>query len=625
METAPRVAEFCTSTKEDQDDGFGLPGITLPLDYSPEALNAYGVSTRSLFPSSLDCRDIESGYINQPILTFRELKMIRLINQFTDREAWVSKAFEESYMEAYRDDILKDPEVTQKMANWLMSELKFKALVAKRTNNVINIYNGDVVKSDSVLMGHLHEELKMAIKGLEKGLSSFSEYRSATEPREFDYVHPSFFPLVFGESRVLRDRTIGLDDAVENMGKGEILEVPKDPGPSRKDLSWNIASRSDIGPRPYSSRFQWLPSNVLFRPDGTCYFSSYINSIHPQRNQKLYPMIEKALDKIILMWDMALTPLKTVLHSRSRIDLQEVQYKDISPGKTEPRPKIRDDETRTKYEERIRDWRKRNFVAVQPEPGVFAPIAIPPQILEDLPKEEKSKHRIEDKMDLKEEYGHRGLQVIVKLTEYSMTPEEPRFETEWHVEGQINEHICASAVYCLEDENTDVHDLEFRQIADTLPLADLEFDRGDSVWLEQIFGLHNNEPAVQHVGNMCFSEGRAIAWPNALQHRGIATLKDRSKTGYVHILQFMLVDPNIRIISTANVPPQRLDWKKEAEETSVDVRKLPLEDKLKILKREGNFPWALQEAKNILRGAREERRAFNHYQDVAYHSKNVIL
>lgn len=171
----------------------------------------------------------------------------------------------------------------------------------------------------------------------------------------------------------------------------------------------------------------------------------------------------------------------------------------------------------------------------------------------------------------------------------------------------------------------EINALEFRQIVDLEPLADIEYDRGDTVWLEQIFGLHNNEPAVQNVGTVNIMDGRAVAWPNTLQHRGILRLQDKTKTGYAHMVQFMLIDPNIRIISTANVPPQRLDWKREADNLSIDVTKLSLEEKLKILPREGGYPWVLQEAKDILREARHERREFNRYQDVAYHSKVVAL
>jgi hypothetical protein len=61
MESTPRTP---ISTKIEQpDDHLALPGAGLPLDHTPEALNLYGVKTRSLFPTVLDDRDIERGYI----------------------------------------------------------------------------------------------------------------------------------------------------------------------------------------------------------------------------------------------------------------------------------------------------------------------------------------------------------------------------------------------------------------------------------------------------------------------------------------------------------------------------------------------------------------------------------
>jgi hypothetical protein len=48
---------------QEPDDRLTLPGFGLRLDYTPEAMNSYGVRTRSLFPTVLDDRDIEAGYI----------------------------------------------------------------------------------------------------------------------------------------------------------------------------------------------------------------------------------------------------------------------------------------------------------------------------------------------------------------------------------------------------------------------------------------------------------------------------------------------------------------------------------------------------------------------------------
>jgi len=40
-----------------------LPGFGLPLDFYPVAPDAYGIKKRSLFPTAVDNRDIDRGYI----------------------------------------------------------------------------------------------------------------------------------------------------------------------------------------------------------------------------------------------------------------------------------------------------------------------------------------------------------------------------------------------------------------------------------------------------------------------------------------------------------------------------------------------------------------------------------
>lgn len=108
----------------------------------------------------------------------------------------------------------------------------------------------------------------------------------------------------------------------------------------------------------------------------------------------------------------------------------------------------------------------------------------------------------------------------------------------------------------------------------------------------------------------------------------VLSLKDRERTGHVQAVNIMLVDPNIRILSTANIPPQRLDWwpeTEDAEAQGVDVRGLSQEEKLKVLPREGDFPWTLREAREILVQSADERNKFNHYQNVAFQSRNVLV
>lgn len=47
-----------------------LPGFGLPLNFSPMTKDLYGINHRSLFPSALDDRDIDRGYIKYGAIFF---------------------------------------------------------------------------------------------------------------------------------------------------------------------------------------------------------------------------------------------------------------------------------------------------------------------------------------------------------------------------------------------------------------------------------------------------------------------------------------------------------------------------------------------------------------------------
>ena len=77
--------------------------------------------------------------------------------------------------------------------------------------------------------------------------------------------------------------------------------------------------------------------------------------------------------------------------------------------------------------------------------------------------------------------------------------------------------------------------------------------------------------------------GRCIAYPNLYQHRlSSFHLLDPSKPGYRTTLQFQLVDPEIAVLSTTDIPPQPVSWALDALMENVDKR-LPNELVLKII------------------------------------------
>jgi hypothetical protein len=115
---------------------------------------------------------------------------------------------------------------------------------------------------------------------------------------------------------------------------------------------------------------------------------------------------------------------------------------------------------------------------------------------------------------------------------------------------------------------------------------------------------------VQELGPILTREGRILAFPNTMQHRVDSfELLDDTKPGYRKILDMFLVDPHVRDLSTANVPPQRLDW------WAVEVRKieplssLPPEWFDKIIDAVDGFPISWEEALKTRLKLMDERGA----------------
>ena len=74
-------------------------------------------------------------------------------------------------------------------------------------------------------------------------------------------------------------------------------------------------------------------------------------------------------------------------------------------------------------------------------------------------------------------------------------------------------------------------------------------------------------------------EGRLLTFPNILQHQVQPfSLVDPSKPSHRKILALFLVDPHLKVLSTANVPCQQRDWWREhIEELGTGLDRLPLE------------------------------------------------
>ena len=210
---------------------------------------------------------------------------------------------------------------------------------------------------------------------------------------------------------------------MNDTGKGEVIRAPDH---SEVDRSYN-----EVGSRD----FQWLPCDVTFAGE-TVKISSYINNLHPNLFAELYSVIEEFIAKAVPLWDLALS--STYRGRDPRIIHAHTDYD--HPNGSPP-------EELEFYEESYFGWIRNNRVLKRPEPGHFKPY-------ERLPDEE---------VNLREDFGDQGLQVIVKLANIELTPEKPAYEDgSWHIEGQLNEGICATALYYYDSNNIEDSFLAFR-------------------------------------------------------------------------------------------------------------------------------------------------------------------
>lgn len=484
------------------------------------------------------------------------------------------------------------------------AELQHKAVLFRENGMIASLdLDAAVVKSDIIIHSELKKALKVASAPLENLLDK--DWHPGSDEKVVDLVHPSLFPLVYGRSRALPSGRVCLKGCEDFIGKGELVAKADESEhlineQFRWEGLWDDRKRNNY----WSRDFQWLPCEVAFLENNEIEITSYINNLRPAQHPHLYSVIEKIISKSVPLWNEVLSSVKA--RRSPRIEMESTEYewpqgKEVPENHTVPEDEREesDGEEIDEYE-RQEHWEKSSRVLVMPEPGEFKPF----------------EYSDKDKVDLKSQYAEQGLQIIVKLANIELTQDKPEYEGgSWHVEGQMNEHICASALYYYDSDNITDSFLAFRHRIDNQALEEKAFDQGDYEAVEQIYGIEQDGPAIQELGRVLTKEGRLLAFPNAFQHRVSSfRLADPTKPGYRKILALFLVDPNIRILSTANVPPQQKSWLSQEVlgRTEVLVEKtsrLPNELVDKIVPHISHSTITLDEAKKIRLKLMEERKA----------------
>ncbi|GME29036.1 uncharacterized protein LTHEOB_9410 [Neofusicoccum parvum] len=582
--------------------GFGLPVDTL-LDWSRE-------NNSERFPHAI------ADFFASDGVTVRERRMLDFITLITDKPEWHRKVFDDQIVSKWKseacryDQTSQDDFLSNAMFDYCMSELREKAATYEEKGLVaVMDAEATVVKSDSAVPESLRQSLLKGVRPLEEVPDRCKDWHPGSDQKVLDLVHPSLFPVVYGRSRALPSGRVPLKDCARSIGLGEAIpEHGLDDTEFSKDVSWGNPSSSM---KPWGN-YQWLPTQIDFAEDGRPTIASYINNLHPRTHDGLYEILEQFVDKSIPLWNECLS----WFHSRIRINIEGTSDEDwvLPEGVKWNRPAIddsddmgndaRSDEEMDDREwaeehgfgDDYRDWWEGNRVLEQPEPGSFKPFS------------ETLQAPGARAIDLKSDFKASGLQVIFKLANIHLTPEKPEYSaSNWHVEGALNEHICATAIYYYDSENVTDSFLGFRQSVDAEAMVMRPQQNEWSSALE-FYGIENEAATIQDLGRVLTRQGRLLAFPNVMQHQVQPfRLADPTKPGHRKILAMFLVDPHVPILSTANVPPQRKDWWAEEVRKVDRFAALPEELFQNIIDSVEDFPFSWGEALEMRERLMEER------------------
>ncbi|UZP45137.1 hypothetical protein NXS19_012949 [Fusarium pseudograminearum] len=609
------------------------PGLGLDIrHYDEEAAEIYPIGIH------FNCVGSESE-----ILFIREVAMMIVMNELTEKPDWHVKVFDDKIAEKWIEEALALP--TEPLYHSIVpdgyiedcpkciEELRSKAKFFEKTGLVPTLDAcASIVKADGYIDESLRQNLQAAFAKLKLEQKDDPDWHPNSIEMVQDLVHPSMYPLIYGRSLVFHQEVVGVEDAIDRWsGKGEV--IPKTNTRYKKKYCYDDEADVRYNNGYWSDTYQWLPSNVGFQDDGSVKFTSYINGLHPTKHREIYATIEKLIEKALPAWDFSIPRYHAetrrvdgacrtgtrLYQLGSPCDENEDNW---SPPLTEFLKrdgltwKDEDGKRSDEYWQRYEEWEKMRE-PVQPEAPQFW----------------DWDYGTKPGESLRERFQDGGIQVIVKMASIELTPDKPAFPAGgWHVEGQMNEHIVGTALYYLDSENVTSSHLDFRMQTDQEQgsLAD-RLPQDSYTWMNKVFGTNlGGASCLQHYGRVETKEGRLLAFPNVFHHRvSPFELQDKTKPGHRRFIALWLIDPLTRIINTGNVPPQQHSWWMERafRNPAAVQRGIPLPPELMDMVKEEvsafATPISLQEAKEHRLKLMEERSRSKkvvdgNWRDVSY-------
>ncbi|KAJ0393238.1 hypothetical protein ATCC90586_007917 [Pythium insidiosum] len=354
------------------------------------------------------------------------------------------------------------------------------------------------------------------------------DWHPNTNQQVLDLVHPSLHCCAFGVTK-----RVAADDPVATTTYATPAEQMRSvmfASATEPTRAATTTTRGDIS-------FQWLPAEVSVSSTDSAAFLTYINNLHPESHAELYNTLGEVFAQFVPLFERVLSTLGQDHASTPLANAGDATT--LCPPQLVP-------------------------------PGLFYDETMPSRAV----------------------LRGKTCQVIVKIAEIRLTPENPEYPGgSWHVEGTEEERIIATGLYYAACENITESRLSFRVM-----VQEPNDEESTSVSTGLEYGLIQSDGLVQSLGSVTAVEGRGVVFPNIFQHKVERfRLVDRRKPGLRRLLAFFLVDPSTPVLSTAVIPPQQQHWIERGLQDQLKAFQLPRDVKQRAHQL-ANVGWSVQEA-----------------------------
>ncbi|KAJ2705303.1 hypothetical protein FB645_002553 [Coemansia sp. IMI 203386] len=500
--------------------------------------------------------------------TTTEMNMIRASAKIRSKPGWEDELDNKAIREQWIAEIKSKQELNDKQASYVIEELFYYAKLQAAARSCGGDAKLSVVDmlwyTDIPENSDLAQEFNSSLSKMTETMPISHYYRPAGYQYDlFEHiVDPSLYSLVYESTPILPKPMTSPKDALHlpsfDTVPGSIdgwRQAVRDLNASmaEKDKG-NDSEQSEAAAAsfvPFNERYleltdpsvrHWLPTDIYVNQDGSVDFRSYINNIHPEEHADMYVSISKIISKAIPLLEQALTDWE---HSRDlRIPYDYYNCLGFStehPAKLGGKFDVYSEEfDENAYDEAVDKW-KSSMVNTTPDPEEFVE-----------PKRPLVPYSLRN----------RNLQVVIEITDKYTS-----------VFNTASENIIATAVYYYDTSHKSPPSIEFLEAIESD--FDSFVDAYDHLAYKALFRAETDlqgESYIQSAGCVGAKQGRLICYPNVYeQERYLIGERLRRLTIY-------FVDPSVRIVSTAIVPPQQKDWwTKAASPVPLPVSVLPLE------------------------------------------------